>query len=99
MEKVDKFPNREAALDRSISAKSFLPRNTADYYRYTGSLTTPTCNEGVIWTVFSKTLPISADQVNSVVEIHVHYYLYLIKLCFANNRTAIDMSFITLGFY
>ena len=65
MEKVDEFPDKAVDLERKITARSFLPRNTADYYRYHGSLTTPNCNEGVIWTVFINTLPMSADQVNT----------------------------------
>ncbi|CAH1975295.1 unnamed protein product [Acanthoscelides obtectus] len=43
--------------------KNFIPRNVAGYYRYDGSLTTPACNEGVIWTVFTNTIPISKEQV------------------------------------
>ncbi|CAG9765380.1 unnamed protein product [Ceutorhynchus assimilis] len=46
-----------------FSAKSFLPRDKGGFYRYQGSLTTPGCNEGVIWTVFTNTLPISPKQV------------------------------------
>ncbi|CAG0921568.1 unnamed protein product, partial [Notodromas monacha] len=34
----------------------------ADFYRYEGSLTTPTCNEQVEWTVFPTTIPISERQ-------------------------------------
>ncbi|KMZ73116.1 hypothetical protein ZOSMA_153G00080 [Zostera marina] len=33
------------------------------YYRYMGSLTTPPCTEGVIWTVMEQIRPISAKQV------------------------------------
>lgn len=47
----------------NFSPKSFLPRDKAGYYRYQGSLTTPGCNEGVIWTIFTHTLPISKRQV------------------------------------
>lgn len=33
------------------------------YYRYQGSLTTPTCDETVIWTVFKEPIKIHKDQV------------------------------------
>nr|XP_022902563.1 carbonic anhydrase-like [Onthophagus taurus] len=62
MDRVEKNPSQEVALERMISPKSFLPRHTSDYFRYQGSLTTPGCNEGVTWTLFRKPLPISADQ-------------------------------------
>lgn len=41
---------------------SLLPKNTKRFYRYMGSLTTPTCNEVVSWTVFQKTLRVSEKQ-------------------------------------
>ncbi|KAI3945514.1 hypothetical protein MKW98_018331 [Papaver atlanticum] len=33
------------------------------YYRYLGSLTTPPCDEGVIWTIKKKVMPVRRDQV------------------------------------
>ncbi|XP_002735839.2 carbonic anhydrase 1-like [Saccoglossus kowalevskii] len=39
-----------------------LPYNTWDFYRYHGSLTTPACDEGVLWTVFVQYQQISHDQ-------------------------------------
>lgn len=33
------------------------------YYRYDGSMTTPKCDEAVIWTIFHRTLPASHRQV------------------------------------
>lgn len=40
-----------------------LPSDTDNFYRYKGSLTTPTCNDAVVWTVFKEELEISTDQV------------------------------------
>uniref|UniRef100_A0A8C1DQP5 Carbonic anhydrase n=1 Tax=Cyprinus carpio carpio TaxID=630221 RepID=A0A8C1DQP5_CYPCA len=37
-----------------------------NYYRYSGSLTTPGCDQAVVWTVFQQTLPISKNQLMSV---------------------------------
>lgn len=37
--------------------------NSRGYYRYMGSLTTPPCTDGVIWTVWKETLKITPEQV------------------------------------
>jgi len=41
---------------------SLLPKDTSRFYRYSGGLTTPTCNEIVTWTVFDEPVPISKTQ-------------------------------------
>ena len=48
--------------------------NTNGYFRYNGSLTTPPCTEGIIWTVYRKTIPISIPQVN-ILHIDIFFKL------------------------
>ncbi|KAH1021491.1 hypothetical protein HUJ04_010997 [Dendroctonus ponderosae] len=62
-----------------FSAKSFIPRDKAGFYRYHGSLTTPGCNEGIIWTVFTSTLPISKKQVKIFEALQTEEKMPLIK--------------------
>uniref|UniRef100_A0A3Q3R5T4 Carbonic anhydrase n=1 Tax=Monopterus albus TaxID=43700 RepID=A0A3Q3R5T4_MONAL len=38
--------------------------NRTKYYRYLGSLTTPMCNEAVVWTVFKDPIQVSKDLVS-----------------------------------
>jgi len=46
-----------------FNLKKFLPDNPEkeDFYRYTGSLTTPGCNEVVTWTVFKDPLKLPKE--------------------------------------
>ncbi|GKU89797.1 hypothetical protein SLEP1_g3890 [Rubroshorea leprosula] len=37
-----------------------------EYYRYNGSLTTPPCTEGVVWTIFKKVRTASREQVQAL---------------------------------
>lgn len=52
-----------AEVDARHPLRAFLPRNLDTFYRYSGSLTTPTCNEVVTWTVFADAITISEKQV------------------------------------
>ena len=44
--------------------KDLLPENKFEYYRYQGSLTTPPCNEIVIWTIFKQPIEVSQKQID-----------------------------------
>lgn len=49
-----------------LTPADFLPQSSSalkDFYRYEGSLTTPMCNEVVVWTVFEGPVEVSSDQV------------------------------------
>lgn len=50
------------ALTTAVNPAALLPDNR-DYYRFTGSLTTPPCSEGVTWLVMKDSLPVSGEQV------------------------------------
>ncbi|XP_063077138.1 carbonic anhydrase 4-like [Engraulis encrasicolus] len=51
-------------MSLSLSINDLLGSlNMKDYYRYNGSLTTPTCDEVVVWTVFPKPIRISKDLI------------------------------------
>ena len=47
---------------------SLLPANKTKYFRYSGSLTTPSCKESVTWTVFRDAVNISQYQVHTVFD-------------------------------
>jgi len=59
-------PAREAGS--SIRPAALLPA-ARSYFRYTGSLTTPPCSEGVLWTVYKDPIEASPDQIRRFAEL------------------------------
>jgi carbonic anhydrase len=62
-------------LGDNITALGLLPVNR-HYLRYSGSLTTPPCTEGVIWVIMQERMTVSREQVQAFER----------ALGFANNR-------------
>jgi carbonic anhydrase len=52
----------ETILTNLVSFKDLLPKQTTSFYRYSGSLTTPFCQQIVIWTVFDTPIEVSEKQ-------------------------------------
>lgn len=51
--------------DAGISLLNLVPGvDTTKYYRYLGSLTTPLCQEAVVWTVFQDPVMVSQDLID-----------------------------------
>ncbi|XP_006863141.1 PREDICTED: carbonic anhydrase 9 [Chrysochloris asiatica] len=49
-----------------LDVSALLPSDLSRYFRYEGSLTTPSCAQGVIWTVFNQTVQLSAKQLHTL---------------------------------
>ena len=47
-----------------VNLQGMVSDANGDYYHYSGSLTTPTCNEVVTWNVMKKPIYVSSNQVS-----------------------------------
>jgi len=54
--------SNEVDLAMTLALESFLPEDTTQYYYYQGGLTTPNCNEAVLWTNLKSVQTISEAQ-------------------------------------
>ena len=63
--------NKSLILDNAINIKALLP-NVLDYYRFSGSLTTPPCTEGVRWIVLEHESYASKVQIEKFHSIMQH---------------------------
>jgi carbonic anhydrase len=61
----------KASLAAPFEAERLLPPDR-DYYRFSGSLTTPPCTEGVRWLVLKSPVPVSGEQVDRFTALMHH---------------------------
>lgn len=59
-----KYKDKCASFRKNLDPSSLLPVRGA-YWTYLGSLTTPPCNECVIWIVFKDAFEVSAEQLEA----------------------------------
>ena len=59
-------PNAESVVPSAdlFPLINLLPADTGSFARYEGSLTTPSCSEAVIWTVFTDKLKVTQAEVS-----------------------------------
>lgn len=63
--KVEHPDTNTTLSDISLSSLISSEENMTKYYRYEGSLTTPSCTESVVWTVFEHPIPLSKEQLSA----------------------------------
>lgn len=57
----------EVELEAEVKPSQLLP-DTEHYYRFSGSLTTPPCSEGVRWFVLQEPVPASSKRISMLSE-------------------------------
>jgi carbonic anhydrase len=69
---VEKFSEQSTSI--SINATDLLPSDAQTlnpkYYRYTGSLTTPPCTQGVTWVMFHNPITMSQTQIDAFAQMY-----------------------------
>ena len=76
-----------------VKLGQFLPQELDHFYRYNGSLTTPGCEEIVVWTIFKEKIEISQHQMDVLRQItHKHYDLNKTEDLSNNFRPAQDLN-------
>ncbi len=62
LDEVHEGNNHETTLTRLVPFHALLPTETSSFFLYSGSLTTPACDQVVIWTVFNNPIFMSEKQ-------------------------------------
>jgi carbonic anhydrase len=79
MSDVSYSEGNQFRLLQQVTLQDLLPLELNYFYRYDGSLTTPNCDESVVWTVLVEPLPIGGQQVISQQTNSIIIYLFHTK--------------------
>ncbi|MFQ1008833.1 carbonic anhydrase [Gilliamella apicola] len=63
--------DNKTILEKTVDIKTLFPKKL-DYYRFSGSLTTPPCSEGVRWIVLEQAVTASDEQIQKFHSIMHH---------------------------
>ncbi|CAF1151960.1 unnamed protein product [Didymodactylos carnosus] len=63
---ASQLKNTGDTVDCTFHLSNLMQIEDRQYFRYTGSLTTPPCAEGVIWTIFFTVIPIAEKSLNEL---------------------------------
>ena len=63
---ASKLINSSDSINCTFNLSQLMNTNKRQFYRYIGSLTTPPCTEGVIWTIFTEAIPITEQSLNEL---------------------------------
>lgn len=62
-ESVKDTAGQSGEIKLPFSPEQLLPKDRSHYFRYEGSLTTPSCDESVVWTILKSSVPFSISQI------------------------------------
>lgn len=72
-EAIKDTPGQSNNITNPFSPEQLLPKERSSYFRYEGSLTTPSCDEAVIWTVLESTVPFAITQIERFKQVKDAY--------------------------
>lgn len=68
---MPKTKGQTKVLQTKVLASELMPRKK-EYYRFSGSLTTPPCDEGVVWMVMKSSMTVSKSQIEAFKKVMRH---------------------------
>jgi len=63
---ASQLTNDEDSIQCLFNLHDLMNVNDRLFYRYTGSLTTPPCTEGIVWTIFSQKIAIKQESLQKL---------------------------------